>query len=457
MKKLARTISGITPVAVMSQPMGCPGACVYCPTFRGSPQSYTPESPAVIRGRVCDFDAAAQVRLRLKAFTGMGHSTDKVEIIVMGGTFLSAHPVYQYRFIKDCYDALNGISSTTLEEAKQINETARFRCVGLCVETRPDVCGADEISRLLDFGATRIELGVQTLEDDIFDLVRRGHHVGEVIGATRRLKNCGFKVHYHWMPGLPGMTPQRDLNVTRQLFLDQKFRPDGLKLYPTMVIVGTELEYWYREGRYKPYDDETMIRLLADIKIEVPPYVRISRVLRDVPQQFIVGGLKNSVRDAVKTLLRDRGTPCQCVRCREIGHRRRDGWEIGKPALTRITYLASGGKEVFLEISDEQKTLFGLLRLRIQDTPLLDSEDRSPFAVIRELHVYGTEVPLGRQRNDAAQHYGIGKWLVREAEQIARDEFGATTIFILSGVGARDYYRREFGYELRGGYMVRRL
>ena len=457
MKKLARTISGVSPVAVMSQPAGCPGNCVYCPTFDGSPQSYTPESPAVIRGRQCGFDAAAQVKLRLKTFTNMGHPTDKVEIIVMGGTFLAASLEYQYGFIKDCYDALNGVPSADLDEAKSINQTARFRCVGLCIETRPDVCGPDEIQRMLDFGATRVELGVQTLDDEIFDLVQRGHHVAEVVDATRLLKDHGFKVHYHWMPGLPGLTPERDLELARRLFLDERFRPDGLKLYPTMVVQGTELERWYREGRYTPYDDATMVNLMADIKALVPPYVRISRVLRDIPPQFIVGGLKNSVRDGVKAILRARGEACQCVRCREYGHRRRDGWAIGEPGLNRLDYRASEGRELFLEITDEEDTLFGLLRLRVQDAAPSGFTTDGPTAIIRELHVYGAEVPLDDREDNAAQHKGIGKWLVTEAERVAGGQFGAKTMYVLSGVGARQYYRKEFGYELRGDYMVKEL
>jgi len=457
MKKLARTISGVTPVAVMSQPMGCPGACIYCPTFRDSPQSYTPESPAVIRGRECGYDAAAQVKRRLTTFTNMGHPTDKVEIIVMGGTFLAAPLEYQYGFIKDCYDALNGVPSVDLAEAKQINQTARFRCVGLCMETRPDVCGPDEISRMLEFGATRVELGVQTLDDEIYDLVRRGHHVAEVADATRRLKDHGFKVHYHWMPGLPGLTPERDLALAGQLFQDERFRPDGLKLYPTMVVEGTELERWYQDGRYTPYDDDTMVHLMADIKALVPPYVRISRVLRDIPPQFIVGGLKNSVRDGVKAILRARGDACQCVRCREYGHRRRDGWQIGEPGLNRLDYGASEGRELFLEITDENDTLFGLLRLRVQDAPPSGFTTVGPTAIIRELHVYGAEVPLDDREDNAAQHKGIGKWLVIEAERVAGSQFGAQTMFVLSGVGAREYYRKEFGYELRGDYMVKEL
>jgi len=255
MKKLARTISGVTPVAVMTQPMQCPGQCIYCPTYVATPQSYTPESPAVLRARGCSYDAKKQIALRLKVLSDMGHPTDKIELIVMGGTFLAQAKDYQYRFIKDCFDALNDRESTTLEEAKKLNETASHRCTGLCIETRPDWCGQEEIARMLEFGATRVELGVQTLDDNIYRLTRRGHQVADVIKSTALLKKYGFKVHYHWMPGLPGATPELDLELSQRLFSDSSFRPDGLKLYPTMVVEGTELEKWYRDGRYQPYDD----------------------------------------------------------------------------------------------------------------------------------------------------------------------------------------------------------
>jgi len=449
MKKFTRTISGVTPLAVMTQPMACPGHCVYCPTYSAIPQSYTPESPAVLRGIQCDYDAARQVRLRLKAFSDMGHPTDKIELIIMGGTFLATPPEYQYAFIKGCYDALNDEESSTLEEAKHLNETATHRCTGLCIETRPDWCGPDEIERMFAFGTTRVELGVQTLDESVFQLVRRGHGVEEVVRATTLLKEHGFKVHYHWMPGLPGSTPEKDLEMSRQLFADPRFRPDGLKLYPTMVVEGTELEKWYRQGRYQPYPRDVMIDLVADIKAIIPRYVRISRVLRDIPSKFIVAGCRDSLRGIVKERMKQKGTACRCIRCREYGHRVMGGRETGEPQLVRTDYEASGGTEIFLSFEDTDETLFGLLRLRLQEA--------SPAAVVRELHVYGPEVPLRRQDAMAAQHKGLGKSLLREAERIARDEFHAGQMAVLSGAGARDYYRTEFGYNHRGGYMTRDL
>jgi len=459
MKKYARTISGVTPVAVMTQPMECPGQCVYCPTYADTPQSYTPESPAVLRAKGCDYDAKRQVELRLKTLSNMGHPVDKVELIVMGGTFLAYSRDYQYQFIKDCFDALNGEESATLEEAKRFNETAKRRCTGLCIETRPDWCGQDEINRMLEFGTTRVELGVQTLDDEIYRLVRRGHQVKDVVNATTLLKEHGFKVHYHWMPGLPGSTPEEDLELSHRLFSDDSFRPDGMKLYPTMVVEGTELEKWFRDKRYHPYDDDTMIQLIVDIKSIVPKYVRISRVLRDIPAKFIVGGLKDSLRDIVKQQMKEAGVECKCVRCREYGHRSRDGWEIGEPRMVRMDYEASGGREIHLSFEDEKETLFGLLRLRIQSKPItaLELETNGSLAIIRELHIYGPEVPLTEHKEESAQHKGLGKELLREAERIASHEFQTQQVVILSGVGAKEYYRSEFGYNSQADYMVKNL
>jgi len=459
MRKFARTISGVTPLAVMTAPMSCPGQCLYCPAYSDAPKSYTPESPAVLRAKRCDYDARQQVALRLRIFSEMGHPTDKIELIIMGGTFL-AHPVdYQYRFIKDCYDGLNGVESATLEEAKRLNETASHRCTGLCIETRPDWCQQEEIDRMLEFGTTRVELGVQTLSDDIYRLVRRGHRVEDVVRATTLLREHGFKVYYHWMPGLPGSTPETDLGLSRRLFDDEGFRPDGLKLYPTMVVAGTELERWYREGRYQPYDADTMINLTMGIKSIVPKYVRISRVLRDIPSKFIVAGLRDSLRDVVKERMRQEAVECRCIRCREYGHRAQAGWEIGEPHMVRMDYEASGGKEVFLSFEDEKETLFGLLRLRVQSKPIpaLGRGLNGNLALIRELHVFGPEVPLSEQRNKAAQHKGLGKALLWEAERIASDEFQSQEVIILSGTGAREYYRTEFGYNSQGDYMVKNL
>jgi elongator complex protein 3 len=312
---------------------------------------------------------------------------------------------------------------------------------------------------MLEFGTTRVELGVQTLDDDIYRLVKRGHGVADVVNATRLLREHGFKVYYHWMPGLPGATPEGDLELSRRLFDEESFRPDGLKLYPTMVVEGTEMEEWYQQGRYQPYDIDTMVDLTVRIKSIVPKYVRISRVLRDIPSRFIVAGCKDSLRGVVRQRMQQAAIECKCIRCREYGHRAREGRESGEPHLVRMDYQASGGREIFLSFEDEMETLFGLLRLRVQSTPIpaLGQKLKGTSAIIRELHVFGPEVPLKELKEEGAQHKGFGKALLQEAERIAAREFRAGQMVVLSGVGAREYYRTESDYESLGDYLIKDL
>jgi elongator complex protein 3 len=454
MKKFSRTASGVTPVAVMAEPIGCPGECVYCPTYQEAPKSYTPDSPAAIRAIKCNFEARKQVIQRIATLSDMGHSVDKIELIIMGGTFLAYPPDYQYQFVKDCYDAMNDKESASLEEAKNNNEEAVHRCIGLCIETRPDWCGEEQVKRMLEFGTTRVELGVQILDDDIYRLVKRGHNISDVVNATRLLREYGLKVHYHWMPGLPGSSPEHDLELTKKLFEDENFRPDGLKLYPTIVVAGTELEEWYKNGSYQPYHMDELVKLMMDIKAIIPGYVRVSRVMRDLPTKFITAGCVDlSLRSTVQKLMDKTDSRCHCIRCREYGHRAKDGWKFGQPELKRLNYTASGGHEIFLTMEDENETIFGLLRLRINNIIPVNGYK----AIIREIHVYGSEVSLGERKNDAIQHTGLGSILLREAERISRSEFQVNELAIISGVGARNYFRKEFGYRLEGAYMVREL
>jgi elongator complex protein 3 len=440
----------VTPIPVMAKPLRCPGECVYCPSEPSVPKSYTMESPAALAARKQDYDPGRQVEARVRILQRMGHPTDKIELIVLGGTILAYPPQYQYQFIKSCFDALNERESSTLEQAQKWNQMAKHRSVGLCLETRPDWCGPEEVKRMLAFGVTRVELGVQTLDDEIYHLIRRGHKVKEVIEATKLLKDNGFKVYYHWMPGLPGSTPQWDLQLFKKLFHDQEFRPDGLKIYPTLVVKGTELEGWYQAGRYEPYPDEEMIDLIARSKSQTPKYARISRVMREIPAKFIVAGLKtSSLREEVKQRMKELRLECQCIRCREYGHRLKQGWKIGEPKLKRLDYQASEGREIFLSFEDERETLFAILRMRI---PSNDGYS----ALIRELHVFGPEVALGTKDSEAAQHKGLGRALLEEAEKIAHNEFRSGKIAVLSGIGAKEYYS-EIGYQCETPYMVKRL
>lgn len=453
-RKPTKTLSGVTPLAVMVKPRGCNhGACVYCPSLN-APQSYTPESPAVLRAAALDYDPYKQVRARLKAFESMQHPTDKIELIVMGGTFLSYPLDYQTEFVNKCFNALNG-SSHGLKEAQRLNEKAKNRCVTFCLETRPDVCGEEEINRMLDFGATRCELGVQILDDDIYKKINRGHNVDDVIKATKLLKDSCYKVYYHCMLNLPGSNLKKDINLFKKIFEDERYRPDGIKIYPTQVIKGSELEKWYHNGEYKPYSEEELIELLIKLKLMVPRFVRIMRVMREIAPNYLVAGTKRiDLRNVLKQNMAERGLKCNCIRCREVGYNK----EVSEKdiELCRIDYDASDGKEVFLSYEDTKNdVLISLLRLRIPDEPFR-KEITDKTALIREIHTYGAELPIGRKSEEVWQHKGYGKLLMKEAERIAKEEFDKNKMIIISGVGVRPYFY-SLGYKLDGPYVSKKI
>lgn len=448
MKKPARTISGVAPVAVMIPPKPCKhGTCLYCPALN-APQSYTPESPVVMRAKIVGYDSFKQVSDRLDALKKMGHSTDKVELIIMGGTFLN-HPVeFQYNFVKGCYDALNGMKSKSLEEAKVANEKAKNRCVALCIETRPDFCSDEEIKRILEFGCTRVELGVQAIDDKIYLKVNRGHTVQEVIDATRRLKEAGFKVGYHLMPGLPDSNLKKDLTMFKKIFSEEKYRPDQIKIYPCQVIKGSGLEKLYSSGKYKPYTKEETEILILKMYSRIPRYCRVMRVMREIPKNYLVAGLTNmDLRNNVEGKIRKEGLKINEIRFREIGFVLTKNLEVSEKLDKKITkYKASGGEEFFIEIINKENILFGLLRLRIDKRG----------AMVRELHVYGPSVGLGIRDKEKYQHTGLGKDLMKEAEKIAKKS-KQKKIRVISGVGVREYYKR-LGYILdKEGYMGKDL
>jgi elongator complex protein 3 len=447
-RKPTKTISGVTPVAVVIKPRKCPhGTCLYCPSL-DVPQSYTPKSPAIMRAMQLGYDAYKQTIARIKAFHAMNHPTDKIELIVMGGTFLSYSKKYQHDFIKKCYDALNGKESKSLEQAKKRNEKAKHRCVALCIETRPDYCSDKDIARMLEFGCTRVELGVQAADDKIYRKVKRGHTVKDVIEATHRLKNAGFKVGYHLMPGLPGSSFKKDIILFKKFFSDADFKPDQLKIYPCQVIKGAELEKWYGKGKYNVYSQEQLVKLLIEFKKYVPRYCRIMRVMREIPPEFLVAGTKRiDLRKVVAKEMQKQGEKCKCIRCREIGFALLHGKKVKKKLrLNSINYQASQGKEFFLEIINEDDIIFGLIRLRI-------AKD-SGTLLVRELHVYGPAIEIGMKGKDS-QHTGLGKWLMQEAEKIAQQE-KCKKILVISGVGVREYYR-SLGYKLENNYMVKMI
>jgi elongator complex protein 3 len=447
-KKPMRTLSGVAVVAVMTSPYPCPhGKCAYCPggVENGSPQSYTGKEPAARRAERNEFDPYLQVRDRIDQLTAIGHSTEKIDLIIMGGTFTSRDREYQEWFVRRCLDAMNEDSSEDLDDAKRKNETSEHRCIGLTVETRPDVFGDEQVELAMMLGATRVELGVQILDDDILSASKRGHGVKEIIDSTRSCKDHGLKVCYHIMPGLPGSDTKKDLDCFRRVFDDPDFRPDMLKIYPTLVISGTELHDMWADGRYVPYDTDTAVDLISDMKSIIPIYVRVQRIERDIPAPQITAGiLKSNIRQLVKDEMDSRGLRCRCIRCREVGH---TGEVLDDPGLIEqktTAYEASGGTERFISL-EYNDSIIGYVRLRTDETDT---------ATVRELKVFGRMASIGSGGEDW-QHRGFGKELMQEAERLAALD-GKKRLRVTSGIGVRRYYE-SLGYALEEPYMVKDL
>ena len=453
LKKPVKTLSGVTPVAVMIQPQGsCRHGCVYCPSADLAAKSYTGSEPAALRARQAGFDPYIQASGRVKQFEEGGHPTDKCEVIIMGGTFLEMPKDYKRSFIKGVYEGLNGHRSDTLEEAMDANERAdSHKAIGLTIETRPDVC-IKHIGEMLSYGATRVELGVQHADDRIYRLINRGHTVRHVVSATKALKDSAFKVLYHIMPGLPGSSKKKDIAFIKKLFQQERFRPDMLKIYPTLVLEGTALHKMIEEGGFTPYTSEEATDVISEFYRHIPPYVRVMRIQRDIPARLITDGVKKSnLRELVDKSLQEKGIRPMEMRSREAGL---CGKQTDPSAfsLRRLDYRASGGKETFLSFEDGDDLLAGFLRLRFPGKSPRPEIDGA-CALVRELHIYGSEAPL---RSDGkVQHHGLGSKLLDEAERIARDA-GKERIVIISGVGVRGYYMRK-GYSRDGPYMSKRI
>lgn len=449
LKKEMRTLSGVAPVAVFTKPFPCPGQCIYCPSEEGIPKSYIHNEPAVMRAEDNRYDPYKQVEARLRHYREMGHPTNKVDLIIMGGTFSYLPKKYQTWFIKRCFDALNQKTAKNLTEAQKWNERAENRCVGLTVETRPDLIDEKELKRLRRLGVTRVEIGVQSLYDDVLILNKRGHGTEEVRKATRLLKNAGFKVTYHMMLNLLGSDKERDYEQFEILFDDPAYRPDQLKIYPCVVTPYSELYTMWKRGAYIPYTDEELIELLVKIKAIIPIYVRIIRVIRDIPADQIAAGSKMSnMRQVLQRLAK-----CRCIRCRQAVTAPMDWNDV---ELFRMDYEASDSWEVFLSFeSNDRETLYAFLRLRKTEEGLVKEWTKAD-AVLREIHAYGPLVPLHQRDVLAVQHFGLGKKLLREAERIAKEVWGAKRIAVIAGIGAREYFEKE-GYELLRTYMVKDL
>ncbi len=502
LSRAIRTQSGVAVVAVLTKSYPCPGKCIYCPTEKDMPKSYLSNEPAVMRAIDSHFDPYLQMQNRLRSLEINGHKTDKIELIVMGGTFSFLPKAYQKKFILRCFQAANeygrkkssviGNQSSVkisaeeklIKEQKK-NEKTKHRIIGLTLETRPDYINEEEIVSFRNLGCTRVELGVQSIYDDVLELNKRGHLVSETVRATKLLKDAGFKINFHMMPGLPGSTPARDFKMFKQLFTSQDFQPDMLKIYPTVVLKDSLLYNMWKKGQYKPLSNKTFEKLVLKIKNEtITPYVRIARLVRDVPTSSIIAG--PTISNLRQIIIPQ--SKCPCIRCREV----REGYEVKEEiVLDRIDYSASDGKEIFLQyVSPDKKKLFALLRLRIPSSschPELVSGSREILmpskmlkqvqhdnndngndklhnqlpalknaALIREVHTYGKLTQIDKQNSTSPQHIGLGKKLLIEAERIAKKEFGLNKIVVISGVGVRGYYRKS-GYRLQDTYMAKNL
>uniref|UniRef100_A0A8C0PHF3 Elongator complex protein 3 n=1 Tax=Canis lupus familiaris TaxID=9615 RepID=A0A8C0PHF3_CANLF len=446
--KPIRTASGIAVVAVMCKPHRCPhisftgNICVYCPggpdsDFEYSTQSYTGYEPTSMRAIRARYDPYLQTRHRIEQLKQLGHSVDKVEFIVMGGTFMALPEEYRDYFIRNLHDALSGHTSNNIYEAVKYSERSLTKCIGITIETRPDYCMKRHLSDMLTYGCTRLEIGVQSVYEDVARDTNRGHTVKAVCESFHLAKDSGFKVVAHMMPDLPNVGLERDIEQFTEFFENPAFRPDGLKLYPTLVIRGTGLYELWKSGRYKSYSPSDLIELVARILALVPPWTRVYRVQRDIPMPLVSSGVEHgNLRELAFARMKDLGIQVELVR--------RD-------------YVANGGWETFLSYEDpDQDILIGLLRLRKCSEETFRFELVGGVSIVRELHVYGSVVPVSSRDPTKFQHQGFGMLLMEEAERIAREEHGSGRIAVISGVGTRNYYRK-IGYRLQGPYMVKTL
>lgn len=484
--KPVRTLSGVTTVTVLTKPYPCPGKCIFCPTDVRMPKSYLPDEPGAMRGLEHNFDPYDQVRSRLEALEAVGHPTDKVELLILGGTWSSYRRDYQEWFVKRCFDALNttltpaplyhyGHASLAgsptgglregaggegerclpgeLAEAQSINETASHRNVGLVIETRPDEITPDELRWLRYLGVTKVQMGAQSLDDHILEINKRGHDVATTRRANALLRAAGFKIVLHWMPNLLGATPQSDRADFARLW--DGFCPDEIKIYPNQLLANAELyEYWQR-GEFHPYTTQELIDLIVDVKPTIPRYCRVNRVIRDIPSTNVVeGNRRTSLRQDVHLELQRRGTSCQCVRCREV---RKQRVSAEKVELNDLAYPAANAEEHFISFDTPDDRLAGFIRLSLPtgDSPDTKLPDLAGAALIREVHVYGQSLPVGAEKEGAAQHSGLGTQLLEEAERVAKER-GFSHMAVISAVGARQYYL-DRGFERGELYLVKNI
>ncbi len=470
--KPVRTALGIAVVAVMCKPHRCPhiaytgNICVYCPggpdsDFEYLTQSYTGYEPTSMRAIRARYDPYEQARGRVEQLRQLGHLIDKVEYIIMGGTFMSLPIDYRESFITELHNALTGFNGKNLDEAIKFSQQLQTKCVGITIETRPDYCTETHLSDMLKYGCTRLEIGVQLVYEDVARDTNRGHTVKAVCETFAVAKDAGYKVVSHMMPDLPNVGMERDLEQFKEYFENPDFRTDGLKLYPTLVIRGTGLYELWKQGLYKSYNANALIDLVARILALVPPWTRIYRVQRDIPMPLVTSGVENgNLRELALARMKDFGTSCRDVRTREVGIQEVHHKVVpDQVELIRRDYYANGGWETFLSYEDpKQDILIGLLRLRRASKKHTYRKEftSQPTSIVRELHVYGSVVPLHSRDPRKFQHQGFGTLLMEEAARIARDEHGSAKISVISGVGVRNYYAK-LGYHLDGPFMSKWL
>ncbi|MGB8982581.1 MAG: tRNA uridine(34) 5-carboxymethylaminomethyl modification radical SAM/GNAT enzyme Elp3 [Anaerolineales bacterium] len=472
--KPMRTLSGVTTVTVLTKPYPCPGKCIFCPTDVRMPKSYLPDEPGAMRGLEHDFDPYAQVRSRIEQLQSVGHPTDKIELLILGGTWSSYRRDYQEWFIARCFDAMNHLhregredheenqkevsvgsvnSAVELSESHSINETASHRNVGLVIETRPDEITPAELRWLRRLGVTKVQMGAQSLDDHILELNKRGHDVECTRRATALLRAAGFKIVLHWMPNLLGATPESDRQDFARLWSD--FCPDEIKIYPNQLLANAELyEYWQR-GEFKPYTTQELIDLIVDVKPTIPRYCRVNRVIRDIPSTNVVeGNRRTSLRQDIHDEMQRRGKTCQCVRCREV---RGKSIHPESLKLEDMVYPAGAAEEHFISYITPDDKLAGFIRLSLpgEASPQTGMSDLAGAALIREVHVYGQALPVGAEKAGAAQHAGLGTRLLEEAESLAKAR-GFKRMAVISAVGTRGYYL-ERGFERAELYLTKDL
>jgi elongator complex protein 3 len=457
--KPVRSLSGVTTVTVLTKPYPCPGKCIFCPDDVRMPKSYLVDEPGAARAFQHEFDPYWQVKSRLDSYEANGHPTDKIELLILGGTWSAYRKDYQEHFVKRCFDAMNGIDSETLQEAHRINETASHRNVGLVIETRPDEITPKELAWLRTLGVTKVQMGVQSLDDRVLELNKRGHTVAEALQATSLLRAASFKIVLHWMPNLLGATVQSD-KVDFSRLWSEGFDPDEIKIYPCQLLEGTELYTHWQNGEYQPYTQEELIDLIADVKPMIQPYCRVNRVIRDIPSHHVVDGNKRtSLRQDVLAEVARRGQKCNCIRCNEVKKQQVQGEEL---RLEDHIYYPAYAEEHFIHFRTPENKIAGYLRLSLpKDTPEnhpasdLNFSDLRDAALVREVHVYGQSLAVGAEKEGAAQHIGLGKQLLEEASRIASAN-GYSNLAVIAAIGTRKYYQAR-GFDPGDLYMVKPL